>query len=114
VVVRDSDLLQYRVSADYVMGAQVADEYCFHVPDLDHCEYGMWFERFVIVVTSLYRDFLPSSWGTYRATKWDYMTYVVRWACYGAVPAVCALPAHDSHERNQDDAAGGEDTPKKQ
>ena len=36
---------------------------------------GMWFERFVIVVTSLYRDFLPSSWGTYRATKWDYMTY---------------------------------------
>src|SRR6202795_1863015 len=37
---------------------------------------GMWFERFVIVVTSLYRDFLPSSWGTYRATKWDYMTYI--------------------------------------
>jgi molybdopterin-containing oxidoreductase family membrane subunit len=36
----------------------------------------MWFERFVIVVTSLYRDFLPSSWGTYRATKWDYMTFV--------------------------------------
>src|SRR6202167_4964089 len=32
---------------------------------------GMWFERFVIVVTSLYRDYLPSSWGTYRATKWD-------------------------------------------
>src|SRR5579871_5411210 len=30
---------------------------------------GMWFERFVIVVTSLYRDFLPSSWGTYRATR---------------------------------------------
>jgi molybdopterin-containing oxidoreductase family membrane subunit len=37
---------------------------------------GMWFERFVIVVTSLYRDFLPSSWGTYRATRWDYATYV--------------------------------------
>jgi molybdopterin-containing oxidoreductase family membrane subunit len=36
---------------------------------------GMWFERFVIVVTSVYRDFLPSSWGTYRATRWDYMTY---------------------------------------
>jgi molybdopterin-containing oxidoreductase family membrane subunit len=27
-------------------------------------------------VTSLYRDYLPSSWGTYRATKWDYMIYV--------------------------------------
>ena len=37
---------------------------------------GMWFERFVIVVTSLYRDFLPSSWGTYRATRWDYSTFV--------------------------------------
>jgi hypothetical protein len=37
---------------------------------------GMWFERFVIVVTSLYRDYLPSSWGTYRATKWDYATFV--------------------------------------
>src|SRR6201995_3797717 len=37
---------------------------------------GMWFELFVIVVTSLYRDFLPSSWGTYRATKWDYLTFV--------------------------------------
>ena len=36
---------------------------------------GMWFERFVIVVTSLTRDYLPSSWGTYRATKWDYMTF---------------------------------------
>jgi Ni/Fe-hydrogenase subunit HybB-like protein len=37
---------------------------------------GMWFERFVIVVTSLTRDYLPSSWGTYRATKWDYATFV--------------------------------------
>jgi molybdopterin-containing oxidoreductase family membrane subunit len=36
---------------------------------------GMWFERFVIVVTSLYRDFLPSAWGSYRATRWDYMTF---------------------------------------
>ena len=36
----------------------------------------MWFERFVIVVTSLTRDFLPSAWGTYRATKWDYATFV--------------------------------------
>jgi Ni/Fe-hydrogenase subunit HybB-like protein len=34
---------------------------------------GMWMERFVIIVTSLTRDFLPSAWGTYRATKWDYM-----------------------------------------
>ncbi len=29
---------------------------------------GMWFERFVIIVTSLHRDFLPSSWSMYRPT----------------------------------------------
>jgi molybdopterin-containing oxidoreductase family membrane subunit len=29
---------------------------------------GMWFERFVIIVTSLSRDFLPSSWGSYTPT----------------------------------------------
>ena len=32
---------------------------------------GMWFERFVIIVTSLHRDFLPSSWGYFRPTIWD-------------------------------------------
>jgi Ni/Fe-hydrogenase subunit HybB-like protein len=36
---------------------------------------GMWLERFVIVVTSLHRDFLPSSWGMYIPTKWDWSTY---------------------------------------
>ncbi|MHB1049631.1 MAG: NrfD/PsrC family molybdoenzyme membrane anchor subunit [Bacteroidota bacterium] len=33
---------------------------------------GMWFERFVIVVTSLHRDFLPSSWGMFIPTVWDF------------------------------------------
>ncbi len=33
---------------------------------------GMWLERFVIVVTSLHRDFLPSSWGMYAPTIWDF------------------------------------------
>ncbi len=37
---------------------------------------GMWLERFVIVVTSLHRDFLPSSWGMYTPTRWDWATYV--------------------------------------
>jgi molybdopterin-containing oxidoreductase family membrane subunit len=35
---------------------------------------GMWLERFVIVVQSLHRDFLPSSWGMYRPTVWDFAT----------------------------------------
>jgi molybdopterin-containing oxidoreductase family membrane subunit len=37
---------------------------------------GMWLERFVIVVTSLHRDFLPSSWGMYWPTRWDWMTFI--------------------------------------
>ena len=37
---------------------------------------GMWLERYVIVVTSLHRDFLPSSWGMYHGTFWDYATYL--------------------------------------
>jgi Ni/Fe-hydrogenase subunit HybB-like protein len=36
--------------------------------------FGMWLERFVIVVTSLERDFLPSSWGMYSPTFWDWAT----------------------------------------
>jgi len=32
---------------------------------------GMWFERFVIIVLSLHRDFIPSSWGMYYPTKWE-------------------------------------------
>jgi molybdopterin-containing oxidoreductase family membrane subunit len=36
---------------------------------------GMWLERFEIVVTSLHRDFLPSSWGIYWGTRWDWMTF---------------------------------------
>jgi Ni/Fe-hydrogenase subunit HybB-like protein len=37
---------------------------------------GMWFERFVIVVTSLHRDFLPSSWGYYKPTPVDVLTFL--------------------------------------
>jgi len=37
---------------------------------------GMWLERFVIVVTSLHRDYLPSSWGMYHGTIWDWATFI--------------------------------------
>ena len=37
---------------------------------------GMWLERFVIVITSLHRDFLPSSWSIYHPTRWDWATFV--------------------------------------
>ena len=37
---------------------------------------GMWLERFVIIVTSLHRDFLPSSWAMYSPTLVDYSMYL--------------------------------------
>jgi len=37
---------------------------------------GMWFERFVITVTSLSRDYLPSSWDYYSPTLWDMLTFI--------------------------------------
>jgi molybdopterin-containing oxidoreductase family membrane subunit len=37
---------------------------------------GMWFERFVITVTSLHHDFLPSSWDYFSPTVWDVATLV--------------------------------------
>ena len=37
---------------------------------------GMWLERFVIIVVSLHRDFLPSSWHMFYPTFWDWATFI--------------------------------------
>ncbi len=37
---------------------------------------GMWLERFVIVITSLARDFRASSWGMYYPTQWDWAVFI--------------------------------------
>ncbi len=37
---------------------------------------GMWLERFVIIVTSIQRDFLPSSWAMYSPTIWDWSMFI--------------------------------------
>ncbi|HEY3052658.1 MAG TPA: NrfD/PsrC family molybdoenzyme membrane anchor subunit [Thermoanaerobaculia bacterium] len=37
---------------------------------------GMWLERFVIIPGSLHRDFLPSSWGMYHGTLWDWNMFI--------------------------------------
>ena len=72
---------------------------------------GMWFERFVIIVTSLHRDFLPSSWGYYRPTLVDIFTYLgtiglfftcfllfIRWIPMVAISEVKGvLPEADPH-----------------
>ena len=46
---------------------------------------GMWLERYVIVVTSLHRDFLPSAWGMYAGTLWDWALFL------GTVTLFCWL-----------------------
>ena len=46
------------------------------------CNIGMWFERFVIVIT-LHADFLPSSWGYYRPTWVDIWTYIGTFGLFG-------------------------------
>jgi molybdopterin-containing oxidoreductase family membrane subunit len=46
---------------------------------------GMWLERFVIIVLSLHRDFLPSSWGMFRPTIFDWSTY------FGTIGLFCTL-----------------------
>ena len=43
---------------------------------------GMWLERYVIVVTSLRRDYLPSSWGEYSGTIFDWMAFIGTWGIF--------------------------------
>ncbi len=84
---------------------------------------GMWFERFVIIVTSLYRDFIPSSWGYFRPTLVDIFTYggtlglfftlfllFIRWVPMIAISEVKGvLPEADPHHGHDDHAHGDED-----
>ena len=72
---------------------------------------GMWLERYVIVVTSLSQDFLPSSWAMYSGTFWDWATFIgtlglftfllflfIRFLPVIAIAEMREL-VHESHER---------------
>jgi len=37
---------------------------------------GMWMERFIIIIVSLHRDFIPANWGMYHGNGWDWATYI--------------------------------------
>jgi molybdopterin-containing oxidoreductase family membrane subunit len=77
---------------------------------------GMWFERFVIIVTSLHRDFLPSSWGMFTPTIIDITTYTgtigvfftlfllfMRWLPMVAMAEVKGvMPQADPHYHGED------------
>ncbi len=43
---------------------------------------GMWFERFVIIVTSLHRDYLPSSWAMFKPTLYDMGDYLLTFGLF--------------------------------
>ena len=73
-VLLDADLLQHHHAADAVVQARADDAVALFCVAMV-VNVGMWLERFVIVVTSLHRDFLPSSWGMYYPTLWDWMTF---------------------------------------
>ena len=46
---------------------------------------GMWLERYVIVVVSLSRDFVPAAWNVYHGTWWDVATYVGTIGLFGSL-----------------------------
>jgi molybdopterin-containing oxidoreductase family membrane subunit len=80
---------------------------------------GMWFERFVIIVTSLSRDFLPSSWTGYIPTWIELGTLLGSFGLFftafllfcrflpmiaaSEVKAVIAHQDHDAHAAHQDE-----------
>jgi molybdopterin-containing oxidoreductase family membrane subunit len=82
---------------------------------------GMWLERFVIVITSLARDFQPSSWGMLLPTIWDVAVYAGTFGLFltGMVFFVRFLPMipmsemrHDWHhakhpEKKEAEVSGG-------
>ena len=55
---------------------------------------GMWLERFIIIVTSLHRDYVSSSWGMFSPTIWDIMLFVGTFGVFfgGMVFFVKCLP----------------------
>ena len=59
---------------------------------------GMWLERYMIITTTLSRDFLPSSWGMFEPTVWDYLTYFgIDRSVFGDVVVVHPPGAADFH-----------------
>lgn len=78
---------------------------------------GMWFERFVITVTSLHRDFLPSSWDYFVPTKWDISIFVGSFGLFFTLfllfirffPVIAiaelksVMPAADPHHHGDDE-----------
>ena len=70
----DGDLLQRARSAGALVGVDTDASRRAAFSIAVSVNVGMWLERFMIIVTSLHRDFLPSSWGYFVPTFWDLAT----------------------------------------
>lgn len=77
---------------------------------------GMWLERYVIVVTSLSQDFLPSSWANYSPTIWDVATFLgtiglftfLLFLFVRVLPAIAVAEMRELvHEKHHEHAAAG-------
>jgi molybdopterin-containing oxidoreductase family membrane subunit len=86
---------------------------------------GMWFERFVIIVTSLHRDFVPSSWTYFRPSLFDMSTFLGSFGLFftmfllflrflpavamsevkGVMPQADPHAGHDAHDHAEEHAA---------
>ena len=74
---------------------------------------GMWFERYVIVIT-LSREYVPSSWGQYAPTMWDYATLIGSFGLFFTMfflfirylPMISISELRESLPRNQGGAGG--------
>jgi Ni/Fe-hydrogenase subunit HybB-like protein len=74
---------------------------------------GMWLERFMLIVTSLHRDFLPSSWDMFYPTVWDWATLAGSLGFFGLLMLlfVRALPLVSVFEMRKLKAETGEGKP---
>jgi molybdopterin-containing oxidoreductase family membrane subunit len=61
---------------------------------------GMWFERYEIVVTSLHRPHIPSAWGVFHGTFWDWSTLIGTVGLFltGILVAIRFVPVISLHE----------------
>jgi molybdopterin-containing oxidoreductase family membrane subunit len=83
---------------------------------------GMWLERYVIIVTSLHRDFLPSSWGMYQGSRYDWSFYLGTMGLFltlfylfiRVLPMIAIfemrmlLPGSHAHKKVLDEAGAGD------
>ncbi|MFP4440694.1 MAG: NrfD/PsrC family molybdoenzyme membrane anchor subunit [Chloroflexaceae bacterium] len=76
---------------------------------------GMWLERYMIVITSLHRDFIPAAWGMYAGTFWDWATFIGTFGLFGALLFlfIRLLPMLSIYEMRElvEETAGEEEAP---